>query len=85
MLYPIEFSLEELTLLRQSLDLIQISGKSAKMVAGLQEKFEEGLFQVKTNLQIQEQERIQAEEEKQKQLEALMAREAKKAAKTSAG
>ena len=81
--YPIEFSFEEISLLRQSLDLIQISGKSAKMVAVMQDKCDEALFQIQMNVQMQEQERIQAEQERQKQLETLLAKEAKKSSRVS--
>ena len=84
MLYPLELSPDEITLLRQSLDLITISGKSAKLVAGMQDKCDEALFQIQMNMQMQEQERIQAEQEKQKQLEALLAKEAKKTLRVSA-
>lgn len=81
MQYPIDLSIEEISLLRSSLDVIQIQGTNAKLVAGAQIKFEEALFQINANLQIQEQERIQAEQDKQKQLEALLAKEAKKQSK----
>ena len=81
--YPLELSFEEITLLRQSLDLITISGKSAKMVATMQDKCDEALFQIQMNIQIQEQERIQAEQEKQRQLEALLVKEAKKSSRVS--
>jgi hypothetical protein len=84
MQYPLELTIDEITLLRQSLDLITISGKSAKLVAGMQDKCEEALFQIQMNIQIQEQERIQIEQEKQQQLEALLAKEAKKTSRTSA-
>jgi hypothetical protein len=83
MQYSLELSVEEISLFRQSLDLITISGKSAKLVAGMQDKCDEALFQIQMNIQIQEQERIQAEQEKQKQLEALLAKEAKKTSRTS--
>jgi len=78
MIYPVELSLEEISLVRNSLDAIQIQGSNAKLVANLQTKLEEALFQIQVNLQMQEQERIQAEEEKQKKLQALLAKEAKK-------
>ena len=78
MIYPVELSLEEISLVRNSLDAIQIQGSNAKLVANLQTKLEEALFQIQVNLQMQKQERIQAEEEKQKKLQALLAKEAKK-------
>jgi hypothetical protein len=70
--------------MRNALDAIQIQGNNAKLVAGLQTKLEDSLFQIQMNLQIQEQERIQIEQEKQQQLEALLAKEAKKTSRTSA-
>jgi surface antigen len=70
--------------MRNALDAIQIQGNNAKLVAGLQTKLEDSLFQIQMNLQMQEQERLQAEQEKQQQLEALLAKEAKKTSRTSA-
>ena len=49
-MYPIELTKEEFGLLRQSLDIIQISGKSAKFVANLQDKLDEQLFQIDLNV-----------------------------------
>jgi hypothetical protein len=58
-MYPIELSKEEFGLLRQSLDIIQIQGKSAKFVANLQDKLDEQLFQIDMNLKIQEVEKLE--------------------------
>ena len=81
--YSVELSLEEISLVRSSLDAIQIQGSNAKLVAGLQTKLEEAIFQIQINLQMQEQERVQAEQERQLQLELLIAKEAKKTSKTT--
>ena len=59
-MYPIELTKEELGLLRQSLDIIQISGKSAKFVANLQDKLDEQLFQIDMNIKMQEAEKLEA-------------------------
>jgi|688.fasta_scaffold698496_3 hypothetical protein len=58
-MYPIELSKDEFILLRQSLDIIQIQGKSAKFVANLQDKLDEQLFQIDMNLKMQEAEKIE--------------------------
>ena len=58
-MYPIELTKEELGLLRQSLDIIQISGKSAKFVANLQDKLDEQLFQIDMNIKMQEAEKLE--------------------------
>ena len=58
-MYPIELTKEELGLLRQSLDIIQISGKSAKFVANLQDRLDEQLFQIDMNIKMQEAEKLE--------------------------
>jgi hypothetical protein len=58
-MYPIELSKEEFLLLRQSLDVIQIAGKSAKFVAILQDKLDEQLFQIDMNIKMQEAEKLE--------------------------
>ena len=58
-MYPIELSKDEFILLRQSLDIIQIQGKSAKFVANLQDKLDEQLFQIDMNLKMQEAEKLE--------------------------
>ena len=58
-MYPIELTKEEFVLLRQSLDLIQIQGKSAKFVANLQDKLDEQLFQIDMNIKMQEAEKLE--------------------------
>jgi hypothetical protein len=76
--YPVDLSIEEISLIRNALDAIQIQGNNVKLVAGLQTKLEDSLFQIQMNLQMQEQERLQVEQEKQKQLDAFLAKESKK-------
>jgi hypothetical protein len=75
-LYPIELTKEEFGLLRQSLDIIQISGKSAKFVANLQDKLDEQLFQIDMNIKMQEAEKLE-------ELVALQKRERAKKVSTT--
>lgn len=75
-MYPIELTKEEFGLLRQSLDLIQISGKSAKFVANLQDKLDEQLFQIEMNLKMEEAEKLE-------ELVALQKRERSKKVPTT--
>ena len=58
-MYPIELTKEEFGLLRQSLDIIQITGKSAKFVTILQDKLDEQLFQIDMNIKMQEAEKLE--------------------------
>ena len=58
-MYPIELTKEEFGLLRQSLDIIQIQGKSAKFVANLQDKLDEQLFQIDLNIKMEETEKLE--------------------------
>lgn len=75
-MYPIELTKEEFGLLRQSLDLIQISGKSAKFVANLQDKLDEQLFQIEMNIKMEEAEKLE-------ELVALQKRERSKKVPTT--
>jgi hypothetical protein len=75
-MYPIELTKEEFGLLRQSLDLIQISGKSAKFVANLQDKLDEQLFQIDMNQKMEEAEKLE-------QLVAIQKKERAKKAPTT--
>jgi len=61
--FELGLTLEETSLLKNALDVIQIQGKNARMVARLQDKFDEHLFQIQTNLQLAEQEKISQLEE----------------------
>jgi hypothetical protein len=80
--YPIELTLDEITIILQSVDVVSITGRNARLVSALQNKLDEAAFQIQMNRQMQEQERIQAEQERQHQLELLIAKEAKKTSKT---
>ena len=80
--YPIELTLDEITIILQSVDVVTITGRNARLVSALQNKLDEAAFQIQMNLQMQEQERIQAEQERQRQLELLILKEAKKTSKT---
>lgn len=83
MQYPIELTLDEITIILQSMDVVSITGRNARLVATLQNKLDEAAFQIQMNIQMQEQERINIEEEKQRQLEILLAKEAKKLSRSS--
>ena len=61
--FELGLTLEESSLLKNALDVIQIQGINARMVARLQDKFDEHLFQIQTNLQLIEQEKISQLEE----------------------
>lgn len=63
--YEIGFSVEEIAILRQSLDVIQIQGKSAKTVANLQDKFDEAIMNIQFTLQ-------EEEAKKQQELQKLV-------------
>jgi tmRNA-binding protein len=82
MQYPIELTLDEITIILQSMDVVSITGRNARLVATLQNKLDEAAFQIQMNIQMLEQERINAEEEKQRQLEMLLAKEAKKSSRS---
>lgn len=70
-IFSIDFSVTELNVLRQSLDLITLSGKDAKFIAGLQTKLENEMAEIQNNKSKQEQ-------KKQKELQDLLKAEAKK-------
>jgi hypothetical protein len=73
-IFEVELSLNEIQLLRQSLDIISISGKDAKFVATLQVKLEREMAQIQEILK-------QEEAKKQKELQETLAREEKKSSK----
>ena len=64
-LFSIDLAVNEIQLLRQSLDVITINGKDAKMIANLQIKLETELAQITKTLQ-------DAEALKQKKLRAAI-------------
>jgi len=73
-LFSVDFTLGELHLLRQSLDVITITGKDAKFVASLQTKLEMEAQAIQNMLQ-------QAEAEKQLALAKVIEADKKKASK----
>ena len=81
--YPIGLTLDEITIILQSIDVVSITGRNARLVATLQNKLDEAAFQIQMNIQMQEQERIQFEQERQRQLELIISKEAKKISKTT--
>jgi hypothetical protein len=64
--YEIGFSPEEIAVIRQSLDVIQISGKSARVIAGLQDKLDEAIMNIQFTLEAEE---AKKQEELQKLVE----------------
>lgn len=76
-IFSVDFTIPELKVLRQSLDMITLTGKDAKFIAGLQAKLEQEIAQVSE---------MQSQIAKQKQLELqrVLAVEEKKAKKAEA-
>lgn len=70
-IFSVDFTLSELQLLRQSLDVITITGRDAKVVASLQTKLESEIQAIQIMLQ-------EAELEKQRQLSEIIQTEKKK-------
>ena len=64
--YEIGFSPEEIAVIRQSLDVIQISGKSARVIAGLQDKLDEAIMNIQFTIEAEE---AKKQEELQKLVE----------------
>ena len=75
-IFAIELSVSEISVLRQSLDLITVSGKDAKFIANLQTKLENEMNEIQ-NMKIKE------EEKKQRELRAILEAEASKSSKKS--
>jgi len=73
-IFQVELTLNEIQLLRQSLDVISISGKDAKFVATLQVKLEREMAQIQEILK-------QEEAKKQQELQDTLVREEKKSRK----
>jgi hypothetical protein len=63
--FSVDFTLNELIFLRQSLDLVSVQGKDAKFVASLQVKLENEVGQIQQILQ-------QEEERKQNDLQTML-------------
>jgi len=76
-IFSIDLSPGEISLLRQSLDLITITGKDAKFVASLQIKLESELEQINSIL-------ANESAKKKQELELIAANEQKKTAKAQA-
>jgi hypothetical protein len=76
-IFAIDLTPGEISLLRQSLDLITITGKDAKFVASLQIKLESELEQINTMMSKDSQ-------KKKQELDELVAHEVRKTAKASA-
>jgi hypothetical protein len=66
--YEIGLTPEEIAIMRQSLDVIQISGKSARVIAGLQDKLDEAIMNIQFTLQAEE-------TRKQEELEKIIQKE----------
>lgn len=69
--FELGLTLEETAFIRNALDVVQIQGKNAKMVAHLQTKLEEHIFQVQVNMQMEQQ-------DKEQQLEEIVGTKGKK-------
>jgi hypothetical protein len=57
-LYSIDVTPQEIAFLRQSLDVVSISGKDAKFISGLQTKLENEMMEIQ---QAKEQQKFEAE------------------------
>lgn len=66
--YPLDVNLNELLFIRQSLEVISITGKDAKFLAGLQQKIENKALEIQKKI----------EEDKIKSLEQAIAIDAEK-------
>jgi hypothetical protein len=74
-LFSVDFTLGELQIVRQSLDVISISGKDAKILAALQIKLESEIQNIQTMLQ-------QTKFEKQQELIKTVEADKKKTSKS---
>lgn len=50
-IYPLEITLNELLFIRQSLDIVSITGKDAKFLAGLQVKVESRALEIQKKIE----------------------------------
>jgi hypothetical protein len=73
-IFSIDLTVNEIQLLRQSLDIISIKGTDAKFLANLQSKFENELIQIQEMLH-------KVEEAKQQELQDIVFKEEKKSKK----
>ena len=58
-IFSVDFTHNELTFIRQSLDFPTIKGTDAKFLANLQTKLENELIQIQQMIQIEEQKKIE--------------------------
>jgi hypothetical protein len=75
-IFSVDLTLQELHLLRGSLDIVTLAGKDAKFVASLQIKLESEIQQIANILN-------EEDVKKKQELEAIIAHEAKKAKKAA--
>ena len=73
-IFSIDLTVNEIQLLRQSLDIISIKGTDAKFLANLQSKLENELIQIQEILK-------QEESKKQQDLQHIIEKEEKKSKK----
>ena len=73
-IFSIDLTVNEIQLLRQSLDIISIKGTDAKFLANLQSKLESELLQIQEMLH-------KVEEAKQQELQDIVFKEEKKSKK----
>jgi len=76
-LFSIDLTTQEISTIRQSLDVVSISGKDAKFLANLQNKLDSEIVNIQQTIK-------QAEAQKQLELQQALLAEAKKVAKASA-
>ncbi len=76
-LFSIDLTPQEISTIRQSLDVVSIIGKDAKFLANLQNKLDSEIANIQQTIK-------QIEAQKQLELQQVLVAEAKKAIKTSA-
>ena len=76
-LFSIDLTPQEISTIRQSLDVVSISGKDAKFLANLQNKLDSEILNIQQVIK-------QTEAQKQLELQQALLAEAKKVAKASA-
>lgn len=75
-LFSIDLTTQEISTIRQSLDVVSISGKDAKFLANLQNKLDSEILNIQQVIK-------QTEAQKQLELQQALLAEAKKVAKAS--
>ena len=76
-LFSIDLTPQEISTIRQSLDVVSIIGKDAKFLANLQNKLDSEILNIQQSIK-------QIEAQKQLELQQVLVAEAKKAIKSSA-